>query len=371
MKTFTIAIVSALLIASTFQACCSDCTAAAEASVTGTVLSAVSTTLPAADHMCNAHWNAVDGTCCDAAKVTEYWTAFKAEIETFRDAIKGEISGADIPSIKSSVTLAHTAVAGNLIPALSGVDANIKAAAVADLALAKDSLPIVEDLNAKITECYDAYIAFRKETLCHRCSGKASEWWNSADSTYLINHKSCNGLVAKCSVVFALTTVATRTLSSIRALFVAAHGATGLQGNETVNYNGEVSAAQAKKIVDCANKPDECVSDQSTKIEICGKFTVNHSNPDLEGDYSTLKDGFNILSNQSYLTSGFPSRLLLEGIRALTEMGNVANRAMTAATNKGYIAPQAEGGMTVTAGEYSFICKIGFTLIAFIAAFLN
>lgn len=92
---FKVALLS-LFVASSMQACCPDCTAAIEAGVTGTVLNEASMTMPAAEHICKSYWNTTDGTCCDSAKLTTYWTTLQTEFETFKNKVKTEYGKIDM-----------------------------------------------------------------------------------------------------------------------------------------------------------------------------------------------------------------------------------------------------------------------------------
>jgi hypothetical protein len=164
--------------------------------------------------------------------------------------------------------------------------------------------------------------------------------------------------------VFSLTTVATRTLSSVRNIYQALHGS--LTSNGTPNYTGEVSIADAEALVQCGST--SCVNDIPSKIAICNKFTINQSNPDLEGDYSTLKDGADILANESNLVTGIPARRLLQSLKNLASIN--PSRILSSGS-KGYIAGQTEGGMVVQTdngkGDSALVLKI---TVAFLALFV-
>ena len=113
---FKVAFLS-LLVASSMQACCLDCTAAIEAGVTGTLLNEASMTMPAAEHICKSYWNTTDGTCCDSAKLATYWTTLQTEFETFKNKVKTEYKKIDMNDFKNLLsnlrTMVNTNIGGN------------------------------------------------------------------------------------------------------------------------------------------------------------------------------------------------------------------------------------------------------------------
>ena len=262
MKRITITIVSALLIASTFQACCDGCLDNAETAVAG-LKQDLTNTLPTGEHMCSELWNDTDGVCCNAEKVTTYWTQWETEMKNYRDQVKPEIEKVDSSSILTNLGLAHTLLSTNptQIAAITNADSTKKQAAIDFLALAKDKMPDIENVGEALETCYSALIEFRKKVLCNRCSGRASEWYNSATSEYRVNHTSCDVLIENCGKVFGLTSIATGVLHSTRALFEDMHGATGLSGNGDLQYVGDLSKADAENLINCAEGPPECLDD--------------------------------------------------------------------------------------------------------------
>jgi hypothetical protein len=42
-------------------------------------------------------------------------------------------------------------------------------------------------------------------------------------------------------------------------------------------------------------------------MELCGMFTINHENPDLEGDIATMLDGAKLTSESTIFQAGLPA----------------------------------------------------------------
>lgn len=314
--------------------------------------------MPASDHICGSKWNATDGTCCDSQKLTEYWTALQAEFDGFKNNVKTEMAKVNLSQLKTLVSTVKAMVSTNALQNqfIGGMNPQQKSQMVEILGLADESLPVVADLNSSIDSCYQTLVDFRKEALCHRCSGKASEWWDATSASYLVNQKSCNLLIDKCSKVFALTNAASAMTFQVRSLllgmFPKSSGA--LNEDSTLKFSNAISIEEAKKIISCSSNSDTCLNDETKRNDVCKKFTINLSNEELEGDYRTLQDGAKIMETNGAFLSGIssPGRRLLKAIENLGRIGQIGSRILTAAENKGYISPQATGGMTVQAGLY-------------------
>ena len=350
-------LIISLLVASSMQACCSDCTAAIAAGVVGSVLNQASNTMPASDHICASKWNATDGTCCDAEKLTEYWTTLSTEFETFKNKIKTEMAKVNMSQLKTLVSTVKTMVNFNALSNkfIGAMNSNQISQMNEILGLADESLPVVADLNSSIDSCHQTLVDFRKEALCYRCSGKASEWWDAASGSYLVNQKSCNLLIDKCSKVFALTNAASAITFQLRNLLIGMfpNSADNLNSNAALKFSNAISIAEAKKIISCSNGSDACLNDDSKRNDVCKKFTINLSNEELEGDYKTLEDGAKIMTTNGAFLSGISTRRrLLQMVENLEKIGQLGSRILTPAENKGYISPQATGGMIVQAGLY-------------------
>lgn len=209
------------------------------------------------------------------------------------------------------------------------------------LGLADESLPVVTDLNSSIDSCYQTLVDFRKEALCHRCSGKASEWWDAANKTYLVNQSSCNLLIEKCTKVFALTNAASAMTFQMRSLLLGMfpNSSAALNANEQLKFSNSITVDEAKELISCSSNPDTCLTNTEKRNDVCKKFTINLSNEDLEGDYKTLEDGAKILGTNGVFLTGMGARRLLESLQTLGDVSLKASRVLTASEYKGYISP--------------------------------
>jgi hypothetical protein len=119
-------------------------------------------------------------------------------------------------------------------------------------------------------------------------------------------------------------------------------------------------------VKDCAAKPEDCVGDRTKKMEVCKLLTLNLENPDLEGDVNSLKDALLIAGTANVFTAGLPA-----GTRILESVENLKKsdfgRFLAAADEKGYIAPQTEGGMVIRAGFAKLInlCMLSLSVMFF------
>lgn len=229
----------------------------------------------------------------------------------------------DISQLKTLVNVVKLMISTNVgaNQFISGLNNDQKSQMLSILGLADESLPVVADLNSTIDSCYQTLVDFRKEALCHRCSGKASEWWDAGSQSYLVNQASCNLLVEKCTKVFALTNAASAMTFQMRSLLIGMfpNSAQALNANEALKFTNAISVEEAKQIISCSSNPDTCLIDNEKRNNVCRKFTINLTNEELEGDYKTLEDGARILeTNGAFLTGiSAPGNRLLQAVRTL------------------------------------------------------
>ncbi len=133
-----------------------------------------------------------------------------------------------------------------------------------------------------------------------------------------------------------------------------------------IKASEDTEAASIAKIKECAKDVQKCVGDAALKMEMCGLFTINHENPDLEGDIATMGDGVVLTSSNTAFATGLSggTRILEEVAQLLETAVSLSRpRLMAAETDKGFISAQLEGGMTVNAGTAaSLLTKVGIVL---------
>jgi hypothetical protein len=240
MRILNIALITVLLMTSTFQACCPDCMAAIDAHTAGTSTNSVKSEAAPAGHFCASVWNAKDGYCADPVKLTAYAAAFKTAIETMKTNIKAEMAKVDVSTIKTKLAEVTTAMG---TPELSALGADIKTKLTETFTAAGTMLEKPADVEKAIDTCYEAFIKFREEVLCHRTSGIADTYWDASTKTYKVNHNSCNKIVRVCSKALAAIAMATKTMNRLRFAYITAKplAKTGLSADGTIKATDNIS----------------------------------------------------------------------------------------------------------------------------------
>ncbi len=219
MKIKSITVIAALLVTGSLQACCSDCTAAMTTTQPGIFLASATTT-GFEGHRCSNIWSSAEGTCCDKAKLDAFATAWKTSLEAKKAQIKTQIASMDFDVIKTQVGIIAGMITMNAFPPNTGVvSAELKAKVIGALTALNVYFLKPVDTSAILESCTEAYIKFREEATCHRCAGKASEWWDAAAKKYKVNHASCNKIVELCAPALAITGAATNVLLKVREMY--------------------------------------------------------------------------------------------------------------------------------------------------------
>jgi hypothetical protein len=100
----TIFFITTLIVASSYQDCCSSCTSAFETAFTGATSATPDNSAPPIDHFCQAIWT-TSGSCCNPAQSTIYWNNFSTEMIEQKNSIKTQLENMDLSSIKTKVKI--------------------------------------------------------------------------------------------------------------------------------------------------------------------------------------------------------------------------------------------------------------------------
>lgn len=338
MKT-SILIIATLLVAASYQECCSACTTSFETAHAGGTSATVDNTAPPADHFCQAIWTE-KGTCCDAAKSTLYWNEFSATMTEQKNRIKTKLESIDWVGVKNKAKIVKVIIeAIKVLWSTKNISNERWDQFKADLELSEHALPTSDNIGEQVDTCYASYIDFRQEAFCWRCSGAGSEFWDESINRYVLHDSSCNKIVNDCGVVFALAAYSNRTFASIKSLWEQKDSASETEADQSHN---ELTNDDIKAILNCAEDKAKCLTDDTLRLKLCNQFTLNGENRNLEGDVDVMTYGadklneFNGTNNPLATTGG-------------TTGGN--RRVLNTAGDAGYVQASQTGGITLKAGQ--------------------
>lgn len=142
--------------------------------------------------------------------------------------------------------------------------------------------------NAKsgLEDCHKELMKMRKSALCMRCSGVASDYYNSATKSYKIKEDACSPLLEKCSVVFSAIAEANTIYTNLAILKKAKGGEVSADAEADV-----VSEEQLGKWLECGDDIEACLKDKAKVNDLCKEISLSIDNQALEGNLATASEG--------------------------------------------------------------------------------
>lgn len=143
-----------------------------------------------------------------------------------------------------------------------------------------------EKVQLSAKQCFATLANLRKNALCMRCSGKASQFWDSKKKNYLVKKSTCHNVIDSCVEPFAYFSEAMTFMRRLGQFREALKGedvrTTQAKGMLRADYNFFKA---------CSLDKEYCKGNKKMYEKVCSFVTLGEVNPDIEGERATLVDG--------------------------------------------------------------------------------
>lgn len=177
--------------------------------------------------------------------------------------------------------------------------------------------------NKSAEDCYKLLFVVRANSVCLRCSGFASNYWNTTTKIYNVTKDTCKAVMTVCAPYFGLTAEVTTFYRRLAQLRYAD------KASPTI---GASSVGFMQPILDhlrvCALSPSRCNSTEQNWLNTCHNLTFHIENVDLEGDSATIEDGTLALEYIAQNITPGKTRLLEDVYNSLREFKVTMNRLL-------------------------------------------
>lgn len=154
--------------------------------------------------------------------------------------------------------------------------------------------------HKELESCYFYVYTLRANSLCLRCSGNGSEYWDKERKRYKLRKDICHEFVKQCSAVFSFS--AEFNTFYLRFTLIAA-AASGISQNSTKSKG--INHYDLHKLRTCGVSRHTC-----DIIHFCSFLSLHKEYEDFEGEFSILDLG-SIVSHR-LITTNNPTRLLVD-----------------------------------------------------------
>lgn len=282
-KSLLSVIVFQLLVALSFQGCCTDnCFAivnggqAQGSSLTKTALQTDAKLFNPAG-ICGSTFVA-KGSCCDLKSVGAYADKLLARMKSVFKGVEGAIIQA--PTIIKSLNALFELLKSKdptgsnndelFLKSIGGIDGYLKTKAILQ-ALITRSASIQTQLTtaqASNSKCYTTLFQARLNSICMVCSGDADKTFNPTTQKFMVKSDFCKTLVSDCSGVLDLFVKVSHALEVTRVIRNAL-SSTGVQPVGTDFSEDRVSIYE-----ECAQNPTSCQTDYNKLSKFCREVSL-------------------------------------------------------------------------------------------------
>jgi len=339
-------ILVSLLIAISRQACCKECIAQMKENSWYNVKTFDEPKKSNYTGFCKVAFNK-EGTCCDQKDAAQYavnWlksvkqrvNATKAAMYKFRNSLEYvDKIQAYIKKNKKAILKAKKIIKKKELEDF-GKELENYSKGVHNFAEREVAL------NDNLERCYSTLITYRANSICMRCSGKASEFYDKKKKKLKILKDVCKPLIKQCARVFTYFAEVTTFYHRMAQLRKAAKGVV----TETAKAKGLLSTdLNALRI--CADDPDACLKNEALMYRNCKLVGLAELSPDVEGEVWTIEDGYKAVTQ---LALGKKINKLRRFIRLLGKSSSKKSSSKSSGSGK---------KKKVKGIKYGFITPIG------------
>lgn len=272
-----------LLVALSFQGCCTDnCFAivnggqAEGSSLIKTTLQ-TDTKLFNPSGICGSTFT-TKGSCCDLKSVGSYADKLLARMKNVFKGVEGAITQA--PTIIRSLNALFELLKSKdptsansdelFLKSIGGIDGYLKAKAILQ-ALINRSAAIQTQLTtvqASNSKCYTTLFQARLNSICMVCSGDADKTFNSATQKFMVKSDFCKTLVSDCSGVLDLFVKVSHALEVTRVIRNA------LTSTTVQAIGTDFSEDRVAIYEECAQNPTTCQNDYNKLSKFCREVSL-------------------------------------------------------------------------------------------------